>query len=55
MIQWEDNKNSIPIKSWCAETDQITLEQAANLSRHPVIKEYVCLRACSKSSNENSN
>jgi tRNA-splicing ligase RtcB len=36
-------ENPIPIKSWCANADVKTLEQANNLAVHPVIKEHVCL------------
>ena len=43
MIRWENNEYTIPIKSWCAEADQITLEQAKNLANHPVVKEHVSL------------
>jgi tRNA-splicing ligase RtcB len=43
MIQWEDTSNAVPIKSWCAEPDEITLEQARNLANHPAVREYVSL------------
>jgi tRNA-splicing ligase RtcB len=43
MIQWENTENKLPIKSWCVEMDEKTLEQAKNLANHPVIRERICL------------
>jgi tRNA-splicing ligase RtcB len=43
MIQWENTENKLPIKSWCVEKDEKTMEQARNLANHPVIRERVCL------------
>lgn len=43
MVQWENNENAVPILSWCAETDESTMEQVKNLANHPIVKERVCL------------
>jgi tRNA-splicing ligase RtcB len=43
MIQWENNENPLPIKSWCADADAITLEQATNLANHSALRGHVAL------------
>ncbi|MDR2499959.1 MAG: RtcB family protein [Treponema sp.] len=43
MIQWENHEQRIPIKSWCADADAITLEQAKNLANHPAAREHISL------------
>jgi tRNA-splicing ligase RtcB len=43
MIQWEKTGNVLPIKAWCKEMDEKTVEQAENLANHPAVRKRVCL------------
>ncbi|GMO26325.1 MAG: RtcB family protein [Termitinemataceae bacterium] len=43
MIQWENTENKLPIKSWCADQDELTMEQASRLANHPIVCEHVAL------------
>lgn len=41
-VKKEDNYN-VPIKSWCADIDEMALKQAQDLAMHPVVFRHVAL------------
>jgi tRNA-splicing ligase RtcB len=43
MLQWENKEHPLPIRSWCAAVDALTMEQAANLANHGVLRGHVAL------------
>lgn len=43
MIQWEDGRGRLPVKSWCREIEASALQQARNLANHPAVVGHVVL------------
>lgn len=44
-MKWvkHDKSVNVPVKSWCAEVDELAMEQAANLANHPAVFKHVAL------------
>lgn len=42
-MEWVNSDHELPIKSWCREVEEGSLEQAINLANHPAVSQWVSL------------